>query len=134
MQAKIYAIDGKEYRQGVMSVEQIKAFLKLLKEIGVGQLIGAGQFDFDRIFDQVIEHDKIELFLATVLVEKDQGKFDKQKYVENLQRFGGVDGDMLAEVIEDFLLFNEPWFKRLKGKMDGMDKMDGVDEEKAPVA
>jgi len=120
MKQKIYTIDGKKYRQGVMSVDQIKAFLKLLKELGMAQLIGEGKLEFNMIFDQIIEHDKIEEFFATVLIPNEQTRFDKQKYAENLESFGVVDGDLIAEVVEDFLSFNESWWKRLDKQMDKM--------------
>lgn len=120
MKQKVYTLEGKEYRQGVMSVEQIKAFLKLLKEVGLAQLVNAGAFDLSTVFDQIIEQDKIELFLAIVLLPKEQAHFGKNSYDKNLQEFGLCSGEILAEVMEDFLSCNEPWFTRLGKQMEKM--------------
>lgn len=120
MSQKVYEIGGAKYCQPVMNIEQIKAFLKLLKELGIGQIINAGQLDFDAIFEQIITHDKIELFLAIVLVKAPEGKFEKNNYDQNLQIFSAGDGNLLAEVMEDFLERNEPWFTRLSKQMDKM--------------
>jgi hypothetical protein len=117
MKSKVYSIAGRQYRQEVMSVNQIKAFLKLLKELGIGQLLNAGHFDLNMVLDQVIEQNKIEMFLAIILLNKEQTIFDQQNYDENLERFSVCDGNVLAEVVEDFLSCNETWFARLNKQM-----------------